>query len=157
MMSARCCLVVPLLLAGSSVVAARSECLETRPENLCTVKVSEHKFAPPNAAFPENTRGVYWIDAGDECAAAEVAPQNCAWRESSTLAQILDAYLRSLTPLPFDLRFLHTAQRATQTRGSTSTSCSRSPPEAQSTGNGTCEMRLPGTRAGSTCRPASAT
>ena len=61
-----------LLLAGLAS-AAGAECIESRPEGLCTAKLSSHRFAPPNTKFPAGARGVYWIDAGDDSSGHSVS------------------------------------------------------------------------------------
>jgi hypothetical protein len=62
-MPSRCLL---LLLACGTACVRADECLSSRPDGLCEVKLSTHAFAPPNMDFPANTRGVFWIDAGDD-------------------------------------------------------------------------------------------
>ena len=44
------------------------KCIDAKDDDglLCSVKISEHTFQPPNSLVPEAVRGVYWIDAGGD-------------------------------------------------------------------------------------------
>lgn len=55
-----------LLSSCAALPIESSECLESRPEGLCTVNLEEHQFAPLNMQLPAKARGVFWIDAGDD-------------------------------------------------------------------------------------------